>query len=158
MNRIFEKKTCDGNVRRAVIMLLIIFCISLCFWFYSDPGRKYTFYFQSVDTGSLCVEHRMLQRGEGQDEVAMYVDELLLGPVTERFRPLFSVGTRRTFCFVRNHVLYINLTADALDKTGNASEILVGTELFKENILKTFSNINSIEMYIDNRSIYQYDN
>ena len=158
MNGFVGKKTYDGNVRNAVIMLLIIFFISLCFWLKSAPGRKYTFYFQSVDTGILCVEHRMLQRGEGQDEIAMYIDELLLGPMTERFRPLFSVGTKYTFCFVRDHVLYINLTADVLDKTGNASEILVGTELFKENILKTFSNINSIEMYIDNRSIYQYDN
>lgn len=132
-----------------------VFLFSLVCWMASKPGKRYTFEFESVDSEEIMVESRMLPSKKWREAVTLYVDELILGPETERFRPLFSLGTKETFCFVRNHVLYVNLSAEALNQTGRVSKILVGTELFKKNVLKNFSKIKSVEMYIDNKGILE---
>ena len=40
---------------------------------------------------------------------------------------------------------------------GNCSDIKTGIKLFKKNVLKTFGKIKTVEMYIDNKSIYTQD-
>ena len=108
-----------------------------------------------MDSGRNNVESRFLPSRRGAEKVSLYVDELLLGPKTERSRPVFSPGTKAAFCFERGRTLYVNLTSDLLEKSGNASEIMEGMDLFKMNIKKAFPKYKQVEIYIDKRGVLQ---
>lgn len=142
------------EIKIALFAIAVVFTFSLAVWLISKPGKKYNFRFESVDTGKVSVENRYLPRKSYPDNVLQYVDEMVLGPETERFKLLFSPGTYIISSFVRDNVLYVNLSSDVLDRTGSCSEIKTGIELFKTNVLNNFSKINTVEMYIDNKSIY----
>ena len=156
------------EIKIALFAIAVLLTFSLVAWLISKPGKKYNFRFESVDTGKISVENRYLPRKAypenvlqyvdelvlGDDELACLVAEVVLGPVTERFKLLFSPGTYIVTSFVRNDVLYVNLSSDVLDRAGSCSEIKTGIELFKTNVLNNFSKINTVEMYIDNKSIY----
>ncbi|MCQ2600244.1 MAG: GerMN domain-containing protein [Treponema sp.] len=142
------------EIKIALFAIVVLLTFSLAAWLISKPGKKYNFRFESVDTGKISVENRYLPRKAYPDNVLQYVDELVLGPETERFKLLFSPGTYIVTSFVRNDVLYVNLSSDVLDRAGSCSEIKTGIELFKTNVLNNFSKINTVEMYIDNKSIY----
>lgn len=142
------------EIKIAAFVLGIIFLFSLAFWIISGPGKKYNFRFESAVTGKLSAENRYLPHKSYPDNVLQYVDELVLGPKTERLKMLFSPGTYIISSFVRDDVLYVNLSSDVLDRTGSCSEIKTGIELFKKNIFHNFGKINTVEMYIDNKSVY----
>lgn len=146
----YERK----EVKICLVILFGILILSAFFWVSSNPGKKYTFIFESTDTNDISVEYRYLPRKKYPENVVQYVNEIVLGPKNERYRFLFSYGTIVKTCFVRDDVLYVNLSDDVLDRAGSCSEIKKGIELFKKNVLNTFSKINSIEMYIGDRSIY----
>ncbi len=135
--------------------IAVIFLFSAAAYFIKTPGSRYVFRFQSVDSGRANVEWRLLPRRKGSQKPALYVEELLLGPKTERARPVFSPGTRATFCFERDRVLYVNLTRDLLERSGNASEIMEGMELFKKNVRAAFPRLKQVEIYIDKRGLVQ---
>jgi len=135
------------------VALVFVFLLSLIVFLAKTPKVRYTFRFQSVDSGRNNVEWRFLPIKRGSQKTALYVEELLLGPKTERSRPIFSPGTRATFCFERGRTLYVNLTSDLLLKTGNASEIMDGIKLFKMNIKRTFPKYKEVEIYIDKKGI-----
>ncbi|MBQ0163477.1 MAG: GerMN domain-containing protein [Treponema sp.] len=143
-----------NEVKILLLVSCLFFVISLGAWLISMPGARYKFYFESADTGKLSVEHRNLPLKSYPENVLRYVDELVAGPRTERFKGLFSAETHIISRFVHDGVLYVNLSSDVLDRAGSCSEIKTGIELFKRNVMSNFGKINSVEMYIDNRSIY----
>ncbi len=102
---------------------------------------------------SLCIENRYIEKIPGQTNIKAFVDELLLGPCTEHYKFLFSPGTRAKFCFVRNNILYVDLSRDVLEQKGHTSKIKDGTEIFKKNIFRNFRNIKKIEMFVGNKYI-----
>ncbi len=148
-------KTFDKTSKILLAVIGGVFLLSFVFYCASFPGKRFTFRFQSVDSGKNSVEWRLLPHKKGSEKVSLYVDELLLGPKTERERPLFSPGTKAEFCFSRGKTLYVNLSNDLLYKTGNASDIMYGIELFRENIMHEFPEYHSVEIYIDNQPLFE---
>ena len=148
-------KKIKGPREAFCVAVAAVFLISLVAFLANSRGKRYTFRFQSVDSGRNNVEWRLLPGRRGAKKVSLYVDELLLGPKTERSRPIFSPGTKATFCFERGKTLYINLTPDLLVKSGNASEIMEGLEIFKMNIKRTFPKYRQVEIYIENKGLYK---
>ena len=63
---------------------------------------------------SLSIEKRFLKCGKADSKVRNFVDELLLGPISEHCIPVFHSGTKVISCFERNNVLYVNLSSDFL--------------------------------------------
>ena len=135
--------------------LAFVFILSMALYLIKTPGVRRAFRFQSVDSGRNNVEWRLLARRKRADKAALYVEELLLGPKTERSRPLFSPGTKAEFCFERGKTLYVGLSADLLEKSGNASEIMEGIELFKLNVRKAFPRYKQVEIYIDKKGLFE---
>src|SRR5574344_3148581 len=136
------------QVKRAVpYAALIIFFGSLLFsyskYVFERPGHRYVMYFESLDD-RLCTEARFLKRKPVQGREHLFVDELLLGPLTNRYRPLFAPGTKAEFCFVRGKTMYVGLSKDAVQISAKSVDIKKGMELFKENILRNFTNIDTI--------------
>ena len=85
--------------------------------------------FQSAATGKICMEARYLPKHPVQGDVNCYVDELLLGPLTAEYRPLFTRGTRAQSCFVRDGILYVDLSDALISESDGASEIGQGMDL-----------------------------
>lgn len=136
-----------------LIALFAAFVFSAAAYFVKSPGKRYVFRFESVDEGKTAIESRFLPAKKGEDKIALYVDELLLGAKTERSRPIFSPGTKARLCLLRDKTLYIDLTSDLLYQDGNSGEIMDSIALFKRNIFKNFHSVKNIELFIDGKNI-----
>ncbi|MBQ9237980.1 MAG: GerMN domain-containing protein [Treponema sp.] len=123
--------------------------VSLVAWSTQFPGKRYVFLFPSLDTGTLIAESRFLPAAPVQGQEALFVDELLLGPMTERCQPLFSPGTHRITAFERAGVLYVDISAEALAERSGVMSVSEGASLFSRNILNNFSGIKSVVLFID---------
>ncbi len=135
--------------------LLAAFAFSAVMYFSNTPGKRYVFRFESVDQGRTAIESRFLPAKDGDEKIALYVDELLLGARTERSRPIFSPGTKARMCFLRGKVLYVDLSSDLLYQDGNAGDIMESIALFKRNICKNFPSVNEVELFIEGKKILQ---
>ena len=118
-----------------------------------DRSRS-VMYFPSFGTDDVCTEVRYLPEDSGVDPLVQYVDELLLGPMTNRFEHLFGQGTKVEFCTVEKGVCYVGLSREALHPNKQTADIQAGIELLKVNIVKRFTEISTVLVYIDGRSVY----
>jgi len=126
----------------------------ICYIVTKDSCRR-TFIFPSAEEGKYIIENRNLAEKPHQGDINLYIDEILLGSTVERTKMLFSPGTRLLSCFERNHILYVNLSKDLLQMGDGVIEIREGTELLKENIMKNFSKIDSVEIFIEGKTAFE---
>ena len=140
-----------------VISLLIagLLVFSMFCYVVTKNTHRRTFIFPSAEDGKYIIEYRNLTNNPHQGDINLYIDEILLGSTVERTKWLFTPGTRVISCFERDHVLYVNLSADLLQMGDGVIEIREGTELLKKNIIKNFSKIDSVEIYIEGKSAFE---
>ena len=145
------------NLAVFITSLLIAGLFVLSFFFYivtKDTCRR-TFIFPSAEGGKYIIEYRNLTEKPHQGDINLYIEEILLGSTVERTKMLFTPGTKLISCFERNHILYVNLSQDLLQMGDGVIEIREGTELLKKNILRNFSRIDSIEIFIEGKSAFE---
>ena len=138
-----------------VIAILVVFLFSLFMYHKNAQGKRYVFIFPSVEENQYVLETRYLRENPVKDNLSYFADELLLGSGLERTKHLFTPGARVLSCFERNHVLYVNLSQDLLQMGDGVIEIREGTELLKKNIMKNFSEIDSVEIFIEGKSAFE---
>lgn len=143
-----------------VVALFLSFALLACAVFVSVSRKpagthRAVFYFPSMDTDKLCTEVRYLPDDPIQGELSFYVDELLLGPMTNRYKFLFSLGTKADFCTLEDDVLYLGLSKDALFATKDSVDIRTGIKLLKVNLVKQFTEIKTVLVYIDGKSVFE---
>lgn len=97
---------------------------------------------------------RYSEKKGGDEEIRAFVDDLLLGPMTNRFKFLFSPGTRTEFCFSNGKELYIGLSKQALFVNSETFNMRKNVSLLRKNIVKNFTNINKIYIYIDGKPVF----
>ncbi len=136
----------------AVILVFAIFSFSAV-WYLIKGSQRRTFRFPVIGTETIACEVRYLPRNPAQGNLCLYVDELLLGPQTQRARPLFSAGTKNEFCFQRGKTLYVGLSQDVLYEVPEAARIKEGIALFRENIRRNFRGIKEIALFIDGKYV-----
>ena len=146
----------DKNKLFAPILLALMFLaftISLvCYIFRANKFRT-VMYFESFDKVGLCTEERWLPKDCLQGREELFVDELLLGPFTNRYKYIFAPGTRLEFFSLDNDTVYIGLSGEALKKSRETADINEGISLLKKNIVKNFTKINTVLVYIDGKSV-----
>ncbi len=139
-----------------IFSLLLLVGASFLSVFFMKKGRdRVVMYFTAYDSDDVCTEVRYLPKNSVQGDVALLVDELLLGPMTNRYKRLFASGTRAEFCMVQDDVLYVGLSKDALSYSGDAADLKTGIELLKVNIVKKFTKIKTVLVYIDGKAVYE---
>lgn len=134
--------------------VFLFFVISLIFYLCKTSTKTRIFIFPSVEFGNYVVEKRKLDKNPVQGDINLYIDEILLGSCIERTKMLFSQGTKVENCFVRNNVLYLNLSDDLLSVENNSIVISEGIDLLKKNIQKNFKKIEKIELFIGGKYAY----
>lgn len=111
------------------------------------------FYFASYDDDRIFTEVRYLPAGESRDEeLRIAVNDLVAGPMTNRYKRLFSKGAKVTFSFLRDGVYYVGLSRDALFPNDDALyDIRQNVRLLKTNVTSWFPDIpeENILVYID---------
>ena len=140
-----------------IISLVIIglFVFSFMGYLVSKDSHRRGFIFPSADDGKYIIEYRNLSKKPHQGDIQLYIEEILLGSTVERTKLLFTPGTRVISCFERKHVLYLNLSNDLLFMGDGVVEIREGTELLIKNIKENFSEIDSVEIFIDGKSAFE---
>lgn len=125
------------------------FIISLAaFFIHSNKVRRICF-FRSFDSDRVCTETRYFPKMERNEAVTAFVEELLLGPFTNRYKAIYSRGTKLEFCFAKEKVLYVGLSAEALRTDNEITDIRGNADLIRKNIVKNFTNFNKICIFID---------
>ncbi len=135
------------------IALLLILLFSLAIYFVKNNSKSYVLIFPSADNESYIVERRNLSKDSVQGEINYFIDELLLGSGVERTKLIFSLGTKVNSCFLRDDILYLDISEDLLNIDESSYPIENGINLLKENIFKNFSNINKVELFIGKRFV-----
>ncbi len=135
--------------KKLVLVCIGLLLVSLALYIIFNPGTKVIYLFESLDSETLHSEIRYIPRNTVQGELHFFVDELLLGPISNRYKPLFANGTRALSCFLgENGTLYINLNENALFEGNESSKTLFAVELLKKNVLKNYKYVDNIDVFI----------
>lgn len=145
------KKLFASFAAAAAFALCLI--ISVVLWRNSGIGVRRVFIFERAELRStgkarLAMEARFLPRESVQGGIKDYVDDLLLGPIEHGLNPLFAPGTRAESCFLRGGVLYLDLSDALLNVTRHSSSIEIGISLLKKNILRNFSDVKEVCVFV----------
>lgn len=134
-------------------VFVAVLATSLSLFFIKQKSKSFVFIFPSADSGTYIVERRNLSNNSAQGIIQLYIYELLLGSTVERTKLIFSSNTKVNSCFLRGKILYLDLSDDLLLIEKSSYPINDGLELLKENILKNFSFIDKIELFIGEKFV-----
>lgn len=149
----------SAYTRHQIVLLLCcaaIFSISAVYSLAFSPGKRYLFYFPAVNGESVQSEVRFLPPVHGTEaRLALFLDELLLGPRSPELDPLFERGTSVVSCLFRQGDAYVNLSKSALSfGIGNEDPKKVYI-LFKKNVCTNFRNVDRIYLYVDGIEVFR---
>ena len=129
--------------------IFLYFFVSLMIWIVKFPGIRRTFIFQASDSEKFRLETRYEPVNPPQGKYHYYINELLLGPISEHCKGIFQKGTKVLSCSKKNDTLYVNLSKEMLQANALDTEFKSQIELFKTNITRNFPNIRKVEIFID---------
>lgn len=135
--------------------IILLFIVSFILFAVKGQGKRRTFIFPSVDTGSYVVETRYLPAKPVQGNINLFIDELLLGSGVERTKLLFTPGTKVESCFLRKDILYLNLSDDLMQMGDGVLNIEDGVELLKKNIKSNFSKVKTIQIFVNGQFAFE---
>ena len=136
-----------------LIVLVLSLLVSLFFFFWKKNTVRRMFIFPSI-SGDLVIEYRNLDKNPVQGEVQYFIDEVLLGSQLERTKKIFTFGTKVLSCFQRDDQLYLDLSSDLLQMGDNVIDIKEGFDILRLNITKNFSDIKTINFFVDGKYAY----
>lgn len=144
----------DKKIPSFILILFLIasFLFSIGFWAAGKPGARYIFIFPQTHKKQYIVESRRLPLFPFQGKYEKYVDELLLGPLSEQTSPIFYGGTRIISCFERENILYVNITSDFIYDNAQTADFKGGVNLFKKNIMVNFPHLKRVELFVDGKT------
>jgi spore germination protein GerM len=121
---------------------------------FSGLARR-TFVFYSVTNGSAAVEDRMLRRAENREtDVARYVEEVLLGPVSPDLSPLFPPETGLRSILYRKGVVYVNLSESAALPVSKGEDVFRNFLVLNQGIRRNFSYVKDVRLFVAGNPVY----
>ena len=146
----------------AVALLLLamsaLFAATLIEFRLSELARR-TFVFYDIDSGDVVVEERMLRRASPggspavERDIAMYVEEALLGPISANAALLFPRGTELRTLLYRDGVVYADMCAAAVAYTGDEG-LLRSFGALHAGIKRNFPGVGEVRFFVDGRAAF----
>ena len=138
------------NSKSIVYLLLILVILgalvaSLILNPVKSSKKRRVYIFPSVENNAYITDVRYLSPVSGKSDVEVFISDLLLGSTVERTKMLFAKGTRLNSCFVRNGVVYLDLSEDLISADDEVIPIKQGMELLRQNVSHNFSDIKSVD-------------
>ena len=145
--------TAKRKIIAVAFFLVLLASLVLSAYFFRSYKNKsrWIFYFYSYDSEEICFEARYSPKMDNDKAVKFFVDDLILGAMTNRFKRLFAPNTKADFCFLSGDELFVGLSKDALFVNNETFDLRGNIELFKKNIEENFPFITNINVYIDGK-------
>lgn len=143
----YQIAVASGVLVLALVFSLIMYCVN-------RAGDRRLFYFYSADTKSVATEARFINSNPTQGKVNAFIDDLLLGPMTNRYQSIFAKGTTVEFCRQEGDTLYVGLSSEALLEVSGVLPLKERVDLFRFNIVNNFTKINTVLIYVDGKSVW----
>lgn len=146
----------DGRSLILLFIIGVVVFLSLFVYFIQNDKDRYIVTFGHLNKEGLYQEMRFLPKVEKEEQLSLFIDDILLGPVGDRYKLLFPRGTSVISMSLTDEKLYVNLSEEALYSYGDnsSSENKEGAEIFRKNVFRNFRNIDIINLYIDGRKMY----
>ena len=142
----------------AGIMLIAVMAallVAALIEFHVSGLARRTFVFYAIDSGYVTVEERMLRRAASVElDVARYVEEVLLGPVSPDSMPLFPGATRLQSLLYRDGVVYANFSEDAVMPPPEGGEVFHSFHTLRAGIKRNFPSVGEVRFFIDGRAAF----
>ncbi|MCL1837063.1 MAG: GerMN domain-containing protein [Treponema sp.] len=130
--------------------------------FFALGLARRTFLFYTVDSGIVTVEERMLRVSGGnllrpasrEVDIARYVQEALLGPVSPDSLPLFPRETRLKSLMYRNGVVYADFSEEAVLPPLEGGEVLTNMQTLQAGIARNFPYVRDQRFFIEGKAAY----
>lgn len=133
-----------------LFILGLAFIVSALLYATHNPWHPYVMFFGEYGSDKVYTETRLVSKEQdNQQQVRAFTESLVLGPRTNRFLPLFAKGTAVEFCIVKDGKVYVGLSKNALFFSEECADIKTGISMLKRNIVRNFTNIDTVEVYID---------
>ena len=149
------------SLKRLLPVFLVILAAAALIEFLVLGLARKTFVFYAIDSGKASVEERMLKGRSSSREVqiARYVEEALLGPISADSLPLFPRETRLLSLLYRDGVVYVDLSEDAaLPPLESASlsggEVFASLETLYHGIKRNFSFVKDVRFFIAGKAAF----
>jgi hypothetical protein len=164
--------------KRLLLIALAALTAGVLIEFFVLGLARRTFVFYTIDSRVASVEERFLKRSLSREiNIARYVEEALLGPVSPNSLPLFPRETRLLSLLYRDGVVFVNLSEDAALPTALATpeslltgtllagsplsgasledgEVFVSLETLYSGIKRNFSFVRDLRFFIAGKAAY----
>ncbi len=148
-------------IRKIALIFILLpvaaFAVSAGMRLTEKRGVRYTFVFPAADGSGYTVESRALPFGNKYKNIDRFISELLLGPLTEHSMPLFKKGTVCRSCFVRDGVLYLNISEQPFAENLETSDFRGSVGALKKNVTLNFPAIKKIDLFIEGKEAITYE-
>ncbi len=129
------------------ILLVLAFLIALAFYLALPPERvPRTLFFPGTTGTELSSERRLVPRlPNGEREVHLLVEELLLGPANIAHRRILPRETSIRTLLLREEVVYLDLTAGPIIERSDADAMVeTALEAIERSILFNFRSVDEV--------------
>ena len=140
--------------RRRLVFLVLLAAAALIEIIALGLARR-TFVFYAIDSGQIIVEDRMLKRSRSREvNIARYVEEALLGPVSPDSLPLFPRETRLRSLLYREGVVYADFSEAAALPPLAGGEVFNNFRTLYSGIRRNFSFVKDVRFFIAGKAAY----
>ena len=141
--RFFGKKK-----NRRVFYLLLICLLALGEFLYLGLARR-TFIFYAGNEGAAVVEDRLLRRSmDRETDIRRYLDEVLLGPVSQELAPLFPRETQLSSFMYREGVVFADLSDSAALPPEEGGTVYNSLLTLNRGLRRNFPFIKDVRLFI----------
>jgi hypothetical protein len=141
---------------RRLLFLALLGVFAFAEFMISGLVRR-TFVFYSINDGMVAVEDRMLKRSPSRElDIARYVEEVLLGPISQDSAPLFPPETRLRSLLYRDGVVYADLSESAALPPLDDGDVFRNLYTLNTGIRRNFSFVKDVRLFIAGKAGY-YD-
>jgi hypothetical protein len=147
----------QNNSKRRLLFLFLLGAFAFTEFMISGLVRR-TFVFYSITDGMMTVEDRMLKRSSSRElDIARYVDEALLGPISPDTAPLFPPETRLLSLLYRDEVVYADLSESAALPPLEGGEVFRNLYTLNAGIRRNFAFVKDVRLFIAGKAAYTDD-
>jgi len=162
LNKVFKPITgfLSSPIKRRLLFICILTLAAVIEFFILGLARR-TFVFYNVDNGVTVVEDRMLKHSVSREEdIIRYMEETLLGPVSQDLLPLFPRDTKLKSLLYRNKAVYIDFTESAAlppqesMKNGVWRSAVDNFRTLYDSILRNFPYVKDVRFFIEGKAVF----
>lgn len=156
----------DIKDKKNILFIVFVTLLTICFiwcgiYLIIQPNRVRRVFTFPVENkaGQYYTEIRNVPKGKTtEDEIQLYVKELLLGPQQHDVLPLVSRKTSLISCFLRDKTLFLEIDEKALLPGRFVADNIIGLPLLEKNVFTNFDSIDTMYLYINGHIVYEDSN